>query len=128
MTKVENSALDPVGGPKLFEGAMRGILGQFDDYSTHLSPDNLAAFHETIDLQFAGVGIEIAVDPKTKQPEVLSPVANSPASLAGDKLPRTGKTSTKGIELSAKTRKTAQKSDSARLVPVARKTRQETTL
>jgi carboxyl-terminal processing protease len=99
MIKVENSALDPVGEPKLFERAMRGMLGQFDDYSTYLSPHNLAAFHKTVDLQFAGVGIEIAVDPKTKQLEVLSPVANSPASLAGDRIPRIGKTSTQGIRV-----------------------------
>ena len=103
MAKIESRSLDPVGEGKLFAGAMSGMLSQFDDYSRYLSPKDLAAFNKEIDLRFAGVGIQIAVDPKTKQLEVLSPVANSPAAkagiLAGDRILRIGKTNTQGMSL-----------------------------
>ena len=103
MATIENRALDPVGDRELFEGAMNGMLGQLDEHSIYLSPKKLAAFHEEVDLQFAGVGIEIAIDPKTKQLMVLSPLANSPAAkagiLAGDQILRIGKTATQGMSL-----------------------------
>ena len=96
--------LEPVGDRELFEGAMSGMLGQLDDYSIYLSPKELAAFHKEVDLQFAGIGIEIAIDPETKQLIVLSPLADSPASkagiLAGDQILRIGKTSTHGMSMS----------------------------
>ena len=82
---------------------MNGMLGQLDEHSIYLSPKKLAAFHEEVDLQFAGIGIEIAIDPKTKQLMVLSPLANSPAAkagiLAGDQILRIGKTATQGMSL-----------------------------
>jgi carboxyl-terminal processing protease len=103
MNTIEKRSLDPVGDKVLFEGAMDGMLRQLDDYSAYLSPKDMTAFHETVDLQFAGVGIEVAIDPKTKQLEVLSPVANSPASkagiLAGDNILRIGETSTLRMSL-----------------------------
>jgi len=103
MTTIENRSLDPVGETKLFEGAMDGMLSQFDEYSTYLSPEDLVAFNETIDLQFAGVGVTMAIDPKTRQLVVVSPVANSPASragiLAGDRILRIDKASAQGMSL-----------------------------
>ena len=83
MTIIENRALDPVGDKKLFEGAMYGMLSQFDENTTYLSPKDLATFNEALDLQFAGIGMTMIVDPKTKQLVVGSPVANSPAARAG---------------------------------------------
>lgn len=101
MNRIERNSLDPVGELKLFEGAMDGMLGQLDDYSTYISPRDLPEFQEIVDLQFAGVGIEVAIDPTTKQLMVLSPVQNSPAAragiLAGDRILRIGKTSTAGM-------------------------------
>jgi len=104
MTKIEDRALDPVGEPKLFEGAMYGMLSEFDENSTYLSTADLAAFNEALDLQFAGVGVtSLMVDPKTRQLVVGSPVANSPASragvLAGDTILRIDKASTQGMSL-----------------------------
>ena len=103
MTIIENRALEPVGDRKLFEGAMSGMLGQLDDYSIYLSPEGLADFEKEVDLQFAGIGIEIAIDPETKQLKVLSPFADSPASkagiLAGDKIVSIGKTNTRGMSM-----------------------------
>ena len=105
------------------------MLGQLDDYSMYLSPDNLAAFHEDVDLQFAGIGIDLGIDPKTKE---LSPQPRG--KLAGRRRPafspaiescESARPAPPGIALSAKTRQTAQKSVSARLVSVAHKSWQE---
>jgi carboxyl-terminal processing protease len=103
MTTIEDRALDPVGEQKLFEGAMNGMLGQLDDYSVYLSPKKLPAFHKEVDLQFAGIGVDIVMDPKTKELTV-APWANSPAStagiLTGDRILRIDKAGAQGLSLS----------------------------
>jgi carboxyl-terminal processing protease len=101
MTKIESHALDPVGERQLFEGAMDGMLHQLDENSTYLSPEDVVAFHEEVDLQFAGIGVTTIIDPKTKQLRVISPVPNSPASragiLAGDRILRIDDANTQGM-------------------------------
>jgi carboxyl-terminal processing protease len=103
MNTIENRALDPVGDENLFEGAMYGMLSQFDKPTMYLSPENLAELNEALDLQFGGIGIKVIADPKTKQLIVGYPVANSPASRAGivvgDKILRIDKTTTRGMSL-----------------------------
>ena len=82
---------------------MQGMLSQLDDYSVYITPANRDKFYETIDQQFAGVGMEVALDPETKQLRVLSPVFGSPAYragiLAGDRILRIGKPSAQGMSL-----------------------------
>jgi carboxyl-terminal processing protease len=103
MTTIENRALDPVGETKLFEGAMYGMLSELDENTTYLSPASLAAFNETLDLRFAGIGVRLIVDPKTGQLIVGYPVENSPASRAGivvgDRILQIDKASTRGMSL-----------------------------
>ena len=103
MTIIENRSLESVNDGKLFEDAMDGMLGQLDDYSTYISPADLPEFQQSIDLQFAGVGVELALDPKTKQLTVLSPLVGSPAYragiLRGDRILRIGKAVTEGMSL-----------------------------
>lgn len=103
ITRIESRALEPVGALKLFEGAMDGMLGKLDDYSAYISPADLNAFHETIDQEFGGVGMEVALDPQTKQIMVLSPLVGSPAYKAGiragDKILRIDRDSTQGMSL-----------------------------
>ena len=103
MTMIEDQALEPAKESKLFEGAMDGMLGQLDDYSTYISPADLPEFEQSIDLQFAGVGMELELDPETKQLTVFSPLVDSPAHragiLAGDQILRIGKATTEGMSL-----------------------------
>jgi carboxyl-terminal processing protease len=103
MNKIEDSALNPVGQRRLFEGAMTGMMDQLDKNSKYFSPARLKEFHEDVDLQFAGVGIEIGIDPKTKELKALSPVVNSPAArvgiVAGDRILRIDKSDTQGMSL-----------------------------
>lgn len=103
MTKIDELALDPVGDQKLFEGAMYGMLSQFDENTMYLPPQQQAAFNQALDLQFAGIGIKMILDPKTKQLIVGYPLVGSPASqagmLVGDKIVRINGTSTRGMSL-----------------------------
>lgn len=103
MARIESRALEPVGALKLFEGAMEGMVDKLDDYSAYISPDDVKAFHETIDQEFGGVGMEVALDPQTKQIIVLSPLVGSPAYRggirAGDKILRIDQDSTQGMSL-----------------------------
>jgi carboxyl-terminal processing protease len=103
MSTIERRALEPVKDSQLFERAMDGMLDSLDQNSAYLTPDDLEKFEESIDLQFAGVGMELGLDPETKQLTVLSPLVGSPAHragiLAGDRILRVGKTATEGMSL-----------------------------
>jgi len=100
---IENQYLTPIQTGTLFEGAMDGMIGKLDEYSAYITPAELQSFQETIDQQFSGVGMEVAMDPQTKQLTVLSPLVGSPAYQAGvragDRILRIGGDSTQGMSL-----------------------------
>lgn len=83
MKRIEKDALEEIAGQTLFEGAMAGMVGQLDEYSHYIPPQNLDAFHEELDQQFGGVGMEVGIDPQTRQLIVLSPLVGTPAAAAG---------------------------------------------
>jgi carboxyl-terminal processing protease len=99
--RISGTSLEPVAEPQLFEGAMDGMLRQLDEHSAYFPPNEVKGFDESLNLQFAGVGIEIDVDPATRELRVLSPLADSPASragiLAGDLILRIDGTPTLGM-------------------------------
>lgn len=84
MGQVQRSYLEPVKSPELFEGAMEGMVRSLgDDYSSYISPKSLPRFKESIEHEFEGVGMEVAIDPKTKQLIVMCPLLGTPAYEAG---------------------------------------------
>ncbi len=103
MNRIESRYVEPVRPSALFEAAMDGMVGTLDDYSAYIRPSDLQKFHETIDQQFVGVGMEVTQDPQTGQLKVLSPLIDSPAYKAGiragDTLLRIGDASTHGMSL-----------------------------
>jgi carboxyl-terminal processing protease len=103
LTRIENNYLEPIPASKLFEGAMEGMVGKLDEHSVYIPDSELDAFQEEIDQEFAGVGMEVAVDPQTKQLIVLSPLVGSPAYkagiLAGDQILQIGETATLGMSM-----------------------------
>ena len=82
---------------------MESMLGQLDDYSSYIRPADLQQFHEVIDQEFGGVGMEVGLDAKTKQLLVLCPLVNSPAYVAGiragDHILRIDGAATQGMSL-----------------------------
>jgi carboxyl-terminal processing protease len=101
--KIERQAYEPVPAKELFEGAMSGMLGRLDDYSSYIPPADLPEFQEDLDRQFGGIGIQPGMDPQTGQLMVVSPLAGWPAARAGvragDRILRIGTTSTQGMSL-----------------------------
>ncbi|MBN2580542.1 MAG: S41 family peptidase [Pirellulales bacterium] len=101
---IERNALDPVGEEKLFKGAMQGMIGQLgDENSSYVPPVESRHLNELLDGEFEGVGLEVTLDPQTRQLTVLSPLYGSPAAeagvRAGDKILRINDRSTQGLSL-----------------------------
>ena len=108
MQQIERRHLEKIDQKDLFEGAMEGIVRrlerEYDDrYSDFITPEKLQRFHEVLDQQFGGVGMEVSLDRKTKQLTVISPLVDSPAYMAGiragDKILRIDGNSTQGLSL-----------------------------
>jgi len=101
LNQIERRYLEPIDGATLFEGAVEGMVSQLDQHSAYISPKSLPEFNEMISRQFVGVGIEISIDPKSRQLMVVAPLAGSPAweagIRAGDKITAIDGQSTQGI-------------------------------
>ena len=100
---IDRLSLEKVDREELFEGAMDGMVGRLDEYSSYIPPKTLPEFQEVIDQQFGGVGMEVSIDPKTRQMTVVSPLAGTPAYVAGvragDKILRIDDHSTQGMSI-----------------------------
>ena len=108
MDLIQRISLEKVPPGDLFEGAMEGMIERLnssglDENSSYISAKTLPGFKEMIDQQFGGVGIEVAIDSKTRQITVVSPLPGSPAYaagvLAGDRILRIDDHSTQGMSI-----------------------------
>jgi carboxyl-terminal processing protease len=105
---IDKLSLEKVEPAELFEGAMDGMVdrlnvGGLDENSAFIPSKSLTEFEEVIDQQFGGVGMEVSIDPKTRQMTVVSPLADTPAYVAGvragDKILRIDEHSTQGMSV-----------------------------
>jgi len=103
MSQIEDRYLEEIDEDELFEGAMEGMIGRLDDYSAFITPSKLQEFNETLDAEFGGVGMEVRLDPKTRELTVTCPLVGTPAYeagiRAGDKILRIDDHSTQGMGL-----------------------------
>ena len=76
--------VEPVDNQKLFEGAIEGMVGQLDPFSGYIGRRDARQFQQVVlDQRFEGIGIEVAINPKTKQLRVSTPMIGTPAYEAG---------------------------------------------
>ena len=101
MNIVTENYINEVEPRVLFEGAIDGMIGQLDPYSAYTSPKEFALFQQTMDGEFAGIGILVDVDSASQRLMVLDALVGKPAYLkgirAGDILVEIDGRDTKGL-------------------------------
>jgi carboxyl-terminal processing protease len=102
--RISRRYFEPVDDAKLFQGAMEGMVSELPDgNSMYISPKDQQKFETLINRRFEGVGMEILLDPKTKQLTVETPLVGSPAFeagvRAGDRILKIDDRSTQGMSL-----------------------------
>lgn len=68
---------------KVVEAAMRGMISELDPYSSYIDPEELNQFNTIVDQEFGGIGIQVTIEPKTRQLMVMTPLPGTPAYKAG---------------------------------------------
>ena len=88
--QIDRNYVTQVDKRELIEAAMRGMLLKLDPYSSYIDPQELRSFTEHVEQEFGGIGIQVTIDPRTRQLMVMSPLPGTPAfkagMLAGDRI------------------------------------------
>jgi carboxyl-terminal processing protease len=80
---INNFYVDPVDRDDLLTAAMNGMTGQLDEHSSFIPGDAYESFQDSINQEFAGIGIFVE-QPDPEQPvRVITPLVGSPALQAG---------------------------------------------
>ena len=56
---VENEYVDPAERDRLYEGAIKGMVGELDPHSAYFSPEEFRVFQGDTQGKFGGVGLEV---------------------------------------------------------------------
>jgi len=62
---------------------MRGMLLKLDPYSSYIDKQELRSFNEHVEQEFGGIGIQVTIEPRTRQLMVMTPLPGTPAYKAG---------------------------------------------
>lgn len=81
--QIERNYVKEVDRRELLEAAVRGMLLKLDPYSSYIDAEELDRFNQQVEQEFGGVGIQVTVDPKTRQLTVMTPLPGTPAYEAG---------------------------------------------
>ncbi len=80
---IDTYYVDPVDRDQLILSAMNGMTQSLDDHSEFITEQNYQAFQDSIQQEFAGIGIYVE-QPEPNQPvRVVTPLVGSPALDAG---------------------------------------------
>jgi len=83
MGHIEDDYIQPQDREKLFEGALKGMVAELDEYSAYYDPESYRQVRESLDQEFGGIGIQVTLDEETKELMVMSPLVGTPAYQAG---------------------------------------------
>jgi carboxyl-terminal processing protease len=81
--QIDRNFVEKVDRRELVEAAMRGMILKLDPYSSYIDTTELKQFNESVDQEFGGIGIQVTVEPKTRQLMVMTPLPGTPAYKAG---------------------------------------------
>ncbi|MBM4023178.1 MAG: hypothetical protein FJ284_13260, partial [Planctomycetes bacterium] len=103
LTGIERNYYRPVDGERLYRTAVEAAVGALDEHSAYLRGSGREELESALDQRFGGVGLELAIDPATVEPVVVTPVFDSPAwragVTAGDLVVAVDGVATKGLPL-----------------------------
>jgi carboxyl-terminal processing protease len=81
---VREAYVDPVDDRKLMQSAIKGLLLDLDPHSAYLEKNDAQAFDEETSGAYAGIGVEVQVQPDGMI-KVIAPIDGTPAARAGIK-------------------------------------------
>jgi carboxyl-terminal processing protease len=81
LERVQNEYVDDVKHPELVNGALRGLVGGLDPYSSYLDAEEYADLRVSTAGTYAGIGIEVSTADRALR--VVRPFRDSPAAAAG---------------------------------------------
>lgn len=81
--QIDRNYVTQVDRRELMEAAMRGMLLKLDPYSSYIENKELRSFNEHVDQEFGGIGIQVTIDPRSRQLKVMTPLPGTPAYKAG---------------------------------------------
>jgi carboxyl-terminal processing protease len=81
--QIDRNYVTQVDRRELMEAAMRGMLLKLDPYSSYIDNTELKSFNEHVEQEFGGIGIQVTVDPRSRQLMVMTPLPGTPAYKAG---------------------------------------------
>jgi carboxyl-terminal processing protease len=81
MDRVKRDYVDAIDDRRLADAAIRGILGELDDHSKYLDPDQYEEMRISTSGNYTGVGLDVSVD--DGKLTVVSPLDGAPAARAG---------------------------------------------
>jgi carboxyl-terminal processing protease len=79
--RVQSEYVDEVRHPELIDGALRGLVGGLDPYSSYLDAEEYADLRVSTAGTYAGIGIEVSTADRALR--VVRPFRDSPAATAG---------------------------------------------
>ncbi len=81
--QIDRNYVTQVDRRELIEAAMRGMLLKLDPYSSYIDKQELRSFNEHVEQEFGGIGIQVTIEPRTRQLMVMTPLPGTPAYKAG---------------------------------------------
>ena len=81
--QIDRNYVTQVDRRELVEAAMRGMLLKLDPYSSYIDKQELRSFNEHVEQEFGGIGIQVTIEPRTRQLMVMTPLPGTPAYKAG---------------------------------------------
>ncbi|MDB6163707.1 MAG: C-terminal processing peptidase family protein [Xanthomonadaceae bacterium] len=79
---VRQAYVDPVDDRKLMQSAVKGLLGDLDPHSAYLVKSDAQAFDEETQGAYAGIGVEVQLQPDGTI-KIVSAIDDTPAARAG---------------------------------------------
>lgn len=78
---LQENYVEKINTKEVLNGAIRGMLSSLDPHSSYLPPDSFQDLQDETRGSFSGIGIEVTI--KNGLLTVVSPIADTPADLAG---------------------------------------------